>query len=516
MYSLFLVEDEALELEMLEHHIPWAEMDFTVVGSARNGRRAWEQIQTLLPDVVLTDVRMPIMDGLRLAAMIRERFEDMRVVFLSGHDEFAYVKSAIESGAAGYLLKPVDARELSAVMAKVKEEVDRAKLLSRASKLWEDAQWEIAVLGRGESEREQALSELVKLHPSFESSLFASGIIQLDRSGEAQPAEHEPIKALLREALEGCGAEGMAAGTGPGEWFVAVRAEGDEGEGEDEALWRAVLERLTAAWGDGVTIGLCGRKLPLSAAPAMLEEARRAAGERFYFGTGRIYRAAAAEHPQAEGAWEEALESFLAMIRPDRIKEAIGHADPCFDRLARSRIPRDALTARLTEALRELCGELEKYEDWKTRRAQSADEWESALKRPDTLADIKRRLIGLLRAADDFLTDRQKDRQERIVQEVADILETEYMEALSVEYLAGRVYLSPNYLRWLFKEKKGCTVHDYLTRVRMNKALELLADRTLKIKDVASRVGYDNTSYFCSIFSRTVGVTPNEYRNKYL
>jgi len=513
MYSLFLVEDEALELEMLEQHIPWAEMDFAVVGSARNGRRAWEQIQELLPDVVLTDVRMPIMDGLRLAAMIRERFEGMKVVFLSGHDEFAYVKSAIQSGAAGYLLKPVDTRELSEVMAKVKEEVERAKLMSRAGRLWEDAQWEIAVLGRDEPARAQAVAELVNMHPAYGDSLFVSGIIVLDQRGEERPPEHEPFRHFLRDTLEACGAEGMAAGVGPGEWLVAVRA---DGAADDDGLWRRIMEQAESVWGCTATVGLCGRKLALAEAPAMLQEARKAIGERFYLGSGRIYRALSSACPRAEGSWEEPLASFLALIRPDRLKEAIAQADSHFDRMAQCRIPRDALVSRLTAALRELREELAKYEDWKTREAPRADEWESAVSRAGTLEDIKRHAAELLGEADEFLAEKQKDRQERIVREVVAILETEYMKALSVEYLAGRVYFSPNYLRWLFKEKKGCTVHEYLTRVRMNKALELLSDRALRIKDVASRVGYDNTSYFCSIFSRTVGVTPNEYRNKYL
>ena len=84
------------------------------------------------------------------------------------------------------------------------------------------------------------------------------------------------------------------------------------------------------------------------------------------------------------------------------------------------------------------------------------------------------------------------------------------------DYLAGKVYLSPNYLRVLFKEKMGCTVHEYLTKARLTRALELLSDKTLKIHDVSRQVGYDNTSYFCSFFYKTQGVTPNEYRKKFL
>ncbi|MBW7453546.1 response regulator, partial [Paenibacillus sepulcri] len=116
MLTIFLVDDETIELDLMENHIDWASMGIQVVGTARNGRKAWEQIQRLQPDIVLTDVRMPVMDGLRLAALIQEKLGWIQLVFLSGHDEFTYVKSAIESGAVGYLLKPIDRKELFAVM----------------------------------------------------------------------------------------------------------------------------------------------------------------------------------------------------------------------------------------------------------------------------------------------------------------------------------------------------------------------------------------------------------------
>ncbi|MGV2787196.1 helix-turn-helix domain-containing protein, partial [Clostridium perfringens] len=78
--------------------------------------------------------------------------------------------------------------------------------------------------------------------------------------------------------------------------------------------------------------------------------------------------------------------------------------------------------------------------------------------------------------------------------------------------LSDQVYLSPNYLRSIFKEKTGMTIHDYLTRIRLNKAKELLADDSLKVQDIAQRVGYESTSYFISLFLKSQGVTPNEYR----
>ncbi|MCL6459933.1 MAG: response regulator, partial [Gorillibacterium sp.] len=103
MYSIFLVDDEQLELEMMQDYIRWEEMDIFVVGTAVNGKDALEKIKVIQPDIILTDVQMPIMNGIDLAKQVSEQYDWMQIVFLTGHDEFDYVKSALNVGAVGYL-----------------------------------------------------------------------------------------------------------------------------------------------------------------------------------------------------------------------------------------------------------------------------------------------------------------------------------------------------------------------------------------------------------------------------
>lgn len=111
-----------------------------------------------------------------------------------------------------------------------------------------------------------------------------------------------------------------------------------------------------------------------------------------------------------------------------------------------------------------------------------------------------------------LLGERLMDKNTKLVHKVRSVIDQNFDQPITINSLSDQVYLSPNYLRSIFKDKTGITIHDYLTRIRLDKATELLADGSLKIQDIAQRVGYESTSYFISLFLKNQGVTPNEYR----
>ena len=132
MYRILLVDDEWLELDTLEKYIPWEEMGFQVAGTAENGKEALQLLERLegseneeendrkLPDVVLTDVKMPVMDGLAFSKILHDRYPDIQIVFLSGYNDFEYVRSVLAVEACGYILKPLNTEELKGTMEKVR------------------------------------------------------------------------------------------------------------------------------------------------------------------------------------------------------------------------------------------------------------------------------------------------------------------------------------------------------------------------------------------------------------
>lgn len=133
MYSVFLVDDEYLELKTLHQYIDWQSMGFYIAGTAENGRAAMTAVEEIRPDVVITDIRMPAMDGIGLAEAIHAKFPQTVIVFLSGYNEFEYAKSALKVEAAGYLLKPLDIEELTEMMTLVREKCDNNLLYRKTA-----------------------------------------------------------------------------------------------------------------------------------------------------------------------------------------------------------------------------------------------------------------------------------------------------------------------------------------------------------------------------------------------
>jgi YesN/AraC family two-component response regulator len=518
VFSIFLVEDETIELDLLKDYIDWAGMGIRVVGSANNGRKAWKQIQTLLPDIVLSDVRMPIMDGLQLATLIQERFDWMKIVFLSGHDEFAYVKSALSAGAVGYLLKPVDPDELFDVMSKVKEEVEKANLLRRTKQMLVDKNIEDLLSETSSESAEQSWLDLTKLDPKYLSQVYICALVQVDDShaipdvtAKLLKEQDDPLQ-VFHSLMEAFSLSGTFIRLSADRWILAVPCT----EGLDlQSFWQALSESIRKTWEWSATIGVCEEAGLLSQARDMLKEAEKAVEERFYRGSGNVIYSGEVQEESKEhdSLGVQALpEKLHWSILPDS-KEEVGRI---FDSMARLRVPRKTVYQVTSNLIQGIISELSKYENWEDKGFGSSSEWNQALAKIESVAGIKGFVQDLLDRASGYLEEKHQDRHAVLVQQVADIIDNEYPEALTIEYLAGRVYLSPNYLRVLFKEKKGCTVHEYLTTVRLLKALELLRDRKLKIHDVARNIGFDNTSYFCSFFYKNQGVTPNEYRKKFL
>ena len=125
MYNVLLVDDEYLELELLEKHVPWGELGFKVIDTAKNGREALDVFERLSPDILITDVKMPFVDGIALANKVYQSYPETRIIFLSGYNQFDYLKAAFHVEAVDYLLKPVDLEELQALMSVVKNKCDQ-------------------------------------------------------------------------------------------------------------------------------------------------------------------------------------------------------------------------------------------------------------------------------------------------------------------------------------------------------------------------------------------------------
>ena len=163
LYRIILVDDEEEVRKIIIRKIKWEENGFLVAGDAENGEDALEKIELLEPDLILTDIRMPYMDGLTLAERVRQKYPSMKIVIFSGYDDFEYAKQAIKLNVTEYILKPVNVEELTAILQKIKANLDQEIEQKRnVNLLRENYIKSLPIL------REQFLNELVNAPIAYE------------------------------------------------------------------------------------------------------------------------------------------------------------------------------------------------------------------------------------------------------------------------------------------------------------------------------------------------------------
>ncbi|XME01922.1 response regulator [Lachnospiraceae bacterium C1.1] len=219
MYSIILVDDEAEVRDSMAEGVDWEKLGFQVAGVARNGIEAWELIEEEAPDLVMTDIRMPYMDGLQLTAKIREKFDDIKIIIFSGFDDFSYAREAIKYKVENYIMKPINSRELEESMAKVKKQLDR------------------------ERDSERNFAELKEKYDRGRSRILESVL-------------HQVIRGQITDEIKQQLADNIPKLLSSGSWIVAVaemRDHSEKAEWED-VIYEAIDEELREKYGAAIVI----------------------------------------------------------------------------------------------------------------------------------------------------------------------------------------------------------------------------------------------------------------------
>jgi len=522
MHTILLVDDERLELDTLQNFVPWPDMGFEIVGTAKNGKEALAKIGELLPDIVITDVKMPIMDGIEFATIARGLLPHLKIVFLSGHDDFLYVKSALHVEAMGYLLKPLDMGELRSLMEKVKlrcAEEQRVKLSSRALAI----QYIKDLLNeKDEAVQKSKADEILSLKLELlisETGKFTFSLITIDEYAALSRYVADGPAAILRIEKE---IERLAIGHGAlivslnERQHLAISAN----EPTDNVMpWYRELGSLSQ-W-----VTLCAHPQPaklerLSDLFRVLMDMRDR--HVFLYGAGHLIVAdeLAEQASLSAASFAErtpSVDSLHANIRQGKQQEAAVWLRDYFSSLIEgagmSIEPIEQACLRLLdqiygEHVAAHLGIKEKMED-KAALIGKLAVIESV---PYMEQTIRKTVLKLI----ERIAEQETDKHAVTVGQLKKLIAEQYAQPLTIEYLAERVFMSPNYLRTIFKEHTGSTVLEYVTQVRMEHASNMLRNSALKIHEISLKVGYENPSHFCAIFLKRIGLTPNQYRKQTL
>lgn len=510
MYSLLLVDDEKLELETLRDYVDWESMGFDRVYSARGGREAYDKVQKFKPDVMITDIHMPVMNGIDLARQMKEDECGTKVVFLTGFDEFEYARAALQVSAVDFILKPFSAEKIEEAMRRVISLIHREELLEMSVRVLRNKLLYRIMESDGEA-GEKLCQQYTEAHGD-EGTRF--GLVMVCEDVEEEAAEY--VVNNLSEVVYAV--RGVKENT-----FFLVRYFVDFEEAANRIC--RMLEGLEVK----ASAIYVGQVVPVEELHRQVKRMAELSEMLFYIPVGNVRKAEWLERVLESDEWEmfrgqseknrmehertlEAIETVFHRERSDRhIRELEEYLGTYFKRLWEKPRKRSYVMSEVDYML----SELERF--WRTQNVVDTDargKCREAMYRIRYLENIETLMrvdcLGALRELS--MRQETEDRYSYVVKQVKRYINEHYSEALSVDQIADEIGLSPNYMRSVFKEKTGITLNDWITEFRMKKACELLENRKLKVKDICHLVGYENSSYFGAVFAKRFGMTPNEYR----
>lgn len=533
MIKVFLVEDEVIIREGIRRNIDWEKEGFEFVGEASDGELAYPLIQKTKPDILITDIQMPFMDGLELSRLVKQDMPRVKIIVLTGYDEFEYAKEGIDIGITEYLLKPIAGAKLLEAVKKVgrlvreEREYQRTYDLERKESLQIARQKFFRGLVLGQNPASALLKEGRELGMDLGANRYNILLFQIFAGEDAQRySGQQDVVAKDIESVAESMPEVMMAELGIEGWAFILK---EKEEMPLEQIQSIFLDRLQDRMRAHDTIeffGGLGKPVErLSELSQCFEEANHAFAYRYLKKRNQIIQSS--ELPTQQYMKEEPDFASLEVHKLDRrvverflktgLKSEVPHfVDEYFDSfgeknieslLFRQYVVMDmyfAAVAMLEELgyqagdLVERCGDIEDM----TTVFSSVESNKECLK-------------NVLEAAIDLREAVSHRKYHSLLKEAKSYIEQHFSEEdISLNSVAASVNLSPNHFSSIFSQQAGQTFIEYLTAVRMEKAKELLCTSSMKSSEIAYAVGYKDSHYFSYLFKKTQECTPGEFRQR--
>ncbi len=537
MYSVMLVDDEILERQgwrqILEKHRSGS---VRVVGEARSGKEAVELAKRNKPDLILMDVKMPGLDGIKAGRLIREFHPGVKILVISAYDEFSYAQEALKFGAVNYLLKPVQPAEMLEIIdqqlsaleheRKEKEEEETLQAMFQKAmpyiKIGFIFEWLSGNVKLAEEIRERAEFLDIKPLPQLVMVVNIDNFLQMT-TGKKE-IERQILKQKIYQKITELTAESPRSQCIPlqGDKYGVLVTPGENESPEKQRRRAARLAETIRRQIEKdpfipatVTIGIGrvyseGTSLHLS-----YQEALRALEHKLYTGGNQVI------HIDDVLPFDERIPSYPFQLERELISSVrIGnmeHARNCLaklldDLLSKANSHPELLKTRVLELLIVLSRQaIESGADTEEVARQNFN-YSQELRQKENLNELRAWIFDRVEQLIKLVQDCRNLRQQDIMKKITAYIHHNYHRDITLEEVAGAVFLSPCYLSRIFKQAQGVNFIDYLTHVRLEKAKILLESNSDSITQIARKVGYQDPKYFSTVFKKHEGCTPSEYR----
>lgn len=537
MIKVFLVEDETIIRRGIKNNIPWEKEGYEFVGEASDGELAYPMIKKTKPDIVITDIKMPFMDGLELASLVRKELPGTKIIILSGYDEFDYAKRAISIGVTDYQLKPISSEKLLETLNRVadiiRDEQEQQKLLEEYQKEnQEKTELEKARLFYALVENSLSTAEVLEwgrqLGMDFTASYYTVILLKLFTPGDETSYQTHRVEAesKVEEFLN----------TQPNIYYFKRWGEGwsllvsSEEEGELEHFLKTLENYISALIQGDDSLqyfgGVGGTVQRLRDVRQSFQEANRVFATRFFTESNQILTVGEISkkvmlHDEKEDLKSidtsnidrKLLENFLKV---GDAEEAEGFLDTYFDKIGlgsyNSFMFRQYLMVDMYFCVVKFLEGLGISPEHLTEKFGDVEEIKARVHSKESVCQyLKELFTEAMRLRDNLSMDKYSS----LLEDATRYVEENFTNnEISLNSVASQIGISPSYFSTVFRQETGQTFSEYLTGLRMEKARELLRCTNKKTSDIAYDIGYKDSHYFSYIFKKTQGITPKDYRSR--
>ncbi len=524
MYSVFLVDDEPIVLEGIRSKINWEEAGFTFAGEATDGELALSMIHEIKPDILITDIKMPFMDGLELSAAIKKTQPWIKIIILSGHDEFDYAKKAISIGVEDYLLKPFTSEEVIVSLKKIAGQIDRERTqLSDISRMKEELKTHEKLV------QKEFLNNLV--HGSADmTNLMAKcqevGIDLLSRCYKIFISRIESRTHNIRNQQEACSRLNSYSGTWEQTYSffhhsnrLVCICKGSTPAELEETVFRLAetIEHIATQNEDCYVITGIGKTIDhLSLIPSSYEDAKKIteadskgapqnliiSSDDLSPATGNGYLELKENDPIVDRLKYASKNDISAIIEESM---ALIYDNPSQFNVFASYLLVDMIFA-VSKLVESLGGDIKQINPEILQR-QFVD---NAVRDENNFVKT---LEGVLNFALEYRDSRMTGKYGDTILKAKKYIEENYSDQnTTLTTVAEAVAMSPNHFSSIFSHECKTTFIEYLTNVRIENAKRLMKETDMKGYDIAYECGFSDPHYFSYIFKKNTGLSPREYK----
>lgn len=524
LLKVLLVDDEDLIRDLLKECIPWNDLGMEIAGEAASAREALELVERLVPDIIFTDICMPFIDGIEFSKKVLAKYPQIKIIIITGYDDFEYARRSIKAGVLDFILKPINDEEITRVALRMKAKIVaektrwaeyeriKAELVENLPYLKERF---LNTLITGYMAPEEIAAKRAYYQISLAGKLVQAAVLELIDPPTNQGEEDELILRLrcLELVKKTQWTEDFEAFFDNRQRIVILK---NYDPMDPDACFERLKVNLLRQIRRPICIGVGNPRPGLEYLRASYREACHGLKYRIVAGRNKVihYREIDLPAMKEESIQDEQLELFAFYLKvgvKDQAEELltviIDHSLADHDlSIEPIRVVASNIIAMICSAIQQFGIELADV------FGKGRQPYERIFK-IDNLPELRQYLHAITGSVITLIGHAHHRKVRKVIQEIQEFLAKNYRNPdLSLTTVAKTFYLNPSYISRIFKQETGRTFIEYLTQIRMEKAIQLLNEPNLRAYQIAERVGIADPHYFGVCFKKYTGMPVNDYK----